>query len=261
MTMTTTGNELNNTQTESLVPISEVFGIVIQGEGSLAGTPTVFVRVGGCDYRCTWCDTMYAVDKKKYGDTWTKMSCSEILSSITILTKGQPILVTLSGGNPALFELGRLITEGRKQGYSFACETQGSIYKDWFEDLSNLTLSPKPPSSGETTDWDKLDRCVETKGWKILDSLGKVYQFISTLKVVVNDEDDYQYAKQVHERYSWVPFYISVCSETSGTTPFIRAKIADKYNEILSWLIRDQWYDCRLGFQQHTMIYGNQRGV
>jgi 7-carboxy-7-deazaguanine synthase len=40
--------------------ISEIFGPTIQGEGALVGKPTVFVRTGGCDYRCDWCDTVYA---------------------------------------------------------------------------------------------------------------------------------------------------------------------------------------------------------
>jgi 7-carboxy-7-deazaguanine synthase len=41
--------------------ISEIFGPTVQGEGPLVGRPTVFVRTGGCDYRCAWCDTLYAV--------------------------------------------------------------------------------------------------------------------------------------------------------------------------------------------------------
>ena len=43
------------------IRISEIFGPTIQGEGPLMGRPTVFVRTGGCDYRCRWCDTLYAV--------------------------------------------------------------------------------------------------------------------------------------------------------------------------------------------------------
>jgi 7-carboxy-7-deazaguanine synthase len=42
-------------------PVVEVFGPTIQGEGALAGLPTLFVRFGGCDYRCSWCDSLLAV--------------------------------------------------------------------------------------------------------------------------------------------------------------------------------------------------------
>ena len=43
--------------TARTIAISEIFGPTIQGEGALIGKPTVFVRTGGCDYRCSWCDT------------------------------------------------------------------------------------------------------------------------------------------------------------------------------------------------------------
>ena len=43
------------------IRISEIFGPTIQGEGPLIGRPSIFVRTGGCDYRCNWCDTLYAV--------------------------------------------------------------------------------------------------------------------------------------------------------------------------------------------------------
>ena len=45
----------------SALPVVEVFGPTIQGEGELAGVPTAFVRFGGCDYRCSWCDSLFAV--------------------------------------------------------------------------------------------------------------------------------------------------------------------------------------------------------
>lgn len=44
------------------LPVIEIFGPTVQGEGAEAGVPTHFLRLGGCDYRCAWCDTMYAVD-------------------------------------------------------------------------------------------------------------------------------------------------------------------------------------------------------
>ena len=46
----------------STIRVSEIFGPTIQGEGALIGQPTIFVRTGGCDYRCSWCGTMHAVD-------------------------------------------------------------------------------------------------------------------------------------------------------------------------------------------------------
>jgi len=81
--------------------ISEIFGPTVQGEGPLIGRPTVFVRTGGCDYRCAWCDTLYAVLPEHRGE-WRLMAPAEIERRIEELAGNDPVLVTLSGGNPAL---------------------------------------------------------------------------------------------------------------------------------------------------------------
>jgi 7-carboxy-7-deazaguanine synthase len=138
------------------IRISEIFGPTIQGEGALIGQPTVFVRTGGCDYRCIWCDTPHAVDSQ-YRDQWKPMSPAAIFGRIEELSGDKPLLVSLSGGNPAIQPLGGLIQLGKASGYKFALETQGSIAQDWFKDLDVLTLSPKPPSSTMKTDWAKFD--------------------------------------------------------------------------------------------------------
>src|SRR6056297_3759182 len=82
------------------IRVAEVFGPTIQGEGALIGVPTVFVRTGGCDFRCSWCDSLHAVDSS-YRDTWAAMSASEVLTRIEALSGAQPLMVSLSGGNPA----------------------------------------------------------------------------------------------------------------------------------------------------------------
>lgn len=84
-----------------MIAISEIFGPTIQGEGALIGMPTVFVRTGGCDFRCSWCDTLYAVEPR-FRNAWRSMSTDAILTEVNRLSGNEPILVTLSGGNPAL---------------------------------------------------------------------------------------------------------------------------------------------------------------
>src|SRR3954449_9550536 len=84
-----------------LIPIVEIFGPTIQGEGAEAGLATHFVRVGGCDYRCSWCDTMYAVDPATVRATARKLTSDDIVSELEHLP-GAPEWVTISGGNPAL---------------------------------------------------------------------------------------------------------------------------------------------------------------
>src|SRR6266566_8191152 len=114
---------IETTGTTRTIMVSESFGPTIQGEGSLIGRPTVFVRTGGCDYRCTWCDTLYAV-LPEYRDDWVPMTPAEIMARVNELAGGKPVLVSLSGGNPALQPLAPLIALGRERGHSFALETQ-----------------------------------------------------------------------------------------------------------------------------------------
>ena len=71
--------------------------------------------------------------------------------------------VTISGGNPALLkQLDALILLLKEHGVRAALETQGTVYQDWFTMINDLTISPKPPSSGMTTDFAKLDHIVSS---------------------------------------------------------------------------------------------------
>jgi 7-carboxy-7-deazaguanine synthase len=132
-------------------PVIEVFGATIQGEGAEAGMPTHFVRLGGCDYRCTWCDTMYAVDPALVRANAEGLSVDEILGRVADL-EGRPRWVTVSGGNPALHELADLVDGLHDAGFLVAAETQGSVWRPWLASLDRLTISPKPPSSGMATE-------------------------------------------------------------------------------------------------------------
>ena len=75
--------------------IAEIFGPTIQGEGALIGEATVFVRAGGCDYRCVWCDSPHAVDSA-YRETWAAMTSEEVWAEVLRLSGGQPLTVSIS---------------------------------------------------------------------------------------------------------------------------------------------------------------------
>lgn len=231
------------------IRISEIFGPTIQGEGALIGQPTVFVRTGGCDYRCRWCDTLHAVESKHRED-WKPMSAEEVLARVEKLSGGQPIMITLSGGNPAIQPLGKLIQLGKEKGYRFSMETQGSISQDWFSDLDVLTLSPKPPSSGMHTDWDVFDEC--------LNFAGKAPQI--ALKIVIFDEADYAYAKDAAMRYPDLPLYLQPGNhKVEGEADDLALK------ERMHWLIEmvnnDKFFKATILPQLHVMLWGNERGV
>lgn len=232
------------------IRISEIFGPTIQGEGALIGQPTVFVRTGGCDYRCSWCDTLHAVDST-YRHEWKPMSADEIMAQVDDLSGGKPLMVSLSGGNPAIQPLGALIDLGHAKGYRFALETQGSIAQDWFKDLDVLTLSPKPPSSGETTDWDKFDACLKAAGDK--PSIA--------LKIVIMDEADYNYARDAATRYPALPLYLQPANHTPNTDAIDTDGIMRKMKWLVEKVADDRWYEATLLPQLHTLIWGNEKGV
>jgi 7-carboxy-7-deazaguanine synthase len=242
-------------QRETTIRISEIFGPTIQGEGLLIGLPTVFVRTGGCDYRCSWCDTLHAVDSE-YRDQWAPMSVDAIWQDITQLSGGRPITVSLSGGNPAIQPLGGLIEKGHGEGYRFALETQGSVAKPWFSDLDYLVLSPKPPSSGMVTDWTVFDDCLSAAAGKP----------VVALKIVVFDDADYAYAKEAASRYPQLPVYLQPGNHTPPPPDDDNARIdLDGIMDRMLWLVEkvstDRWFDVRVLPQLHVLLWGNKRGV
>lgn len=197
------------------IPIAEIFGPTVQGEGSLAGRPTYFVRVGGCDFKCAWCDTGYAVNPEAVRGL-PRMTQGEIIAKLVdhVRANPGPKWLSISGGNPAMYELGKVVNEfqnmwGNDEGNYAAgyvtVETQGSKWKDWLRDVDALTISPKPPSSTmiNGTDFARFMRLANESGVQ------------KSLKVVVFDGADYEFAVRVHETYPLVPFYLS-CGTAMG---------------------------------------------
>jgi 7-carboxy-7-deazaguanine synthase len=241
------------------IRISEIFGPTIQGEGMLIGQPTVFVRTGGCDYRCSWCDTLHAVDSE-YRHNWLAMEVETIWGQVRHLSGGVPLTVSLSGGNPAIQPLGSLIRRGKQDGYRFAIETQGSVARDWFADLDFLVLSPKPPSSGMETDWNVLADCLKAAtgspsgGPRI------------GLKFVVFDDADYAFAKDAAARFPNLPVYLQPGNHTPPPPDDDDARIdLDGIMDRMLWLVDkvmdDRWFTATVLPQLHVLLWGNKRGV
>ncbi len=239
------------------IRISEIFGPTIQGEGPLIGRPTVFVRTGGCDYRCTWCDTLYAV-LPAYRNEWALMTPADIMARVEELAGGNPVLVSLSGGNPALQPLASFITLGRRNGHTFALETQGSLAQPWFAELDWMVLSPKPPSSGMATDWDAFEACLQAAS-------GRPH---SVLKIVIFDDADYTYARTVAARYPALPVYLQIGNPApltrTGGTVSDEADINDllrRFRWLVGKVTSDHWFAATVLPQLHVLTWGNKRGV
>lgn len=233
--------------------ISEIFGPTIQGEGALIGQPCLFVRAGGCDFRCDWCDTLYAVEPKYKAD-WQAMSAENILQTLQQLAK-KPMLVTLSGGNPALQDFSELIRLGGQQGFTFALETQGSVACDWFAELDYLVLSPKPPSSKMKNDEKKLAACLAA-------AMDKAH---CSLKLVVADKEDYLFARELADKYPQLPVYLQVCNPefpksnaNKETTDLLG--LAERQRWLSEMVCEDGWNNAIVLPQMHVWLWGNTAG-
>ena len=131
--------------TAGTIRVNEIFGPTIQGEGALIGQPTVFVRTGGCDYRCSWCDTLHAVDSA-YRDDWHPMTPQAILMQVDILSGGKPLMVSLSGGNPAIQPLGPLDPSGpARTATGLRWKPRAASPRDWFG--ASRSADPQPEAA------------------------------------------------------------------------------------------------------------------
>ncbi len=245
------------TRTEPTFPVIETFGATIQGEGALAGLPTHFVRFGGCDYRCSWCDSLYAVTPALVRAHGERLTADDIVDRIQALN-GAPEWVTLSGGNPALFDLGPLVTKLHGHGYTVAVETQGSRWADWLDRVDCLTVSPKPPSSRMVS----AAHDAETTTFMERASVDRVG---GALKIVVFDDADFDWACEFMQRWSGWPRYLSAGTDPPGhEEPPLETlrRIADRYR----WLCERVapaagLYNVRVLPQLHVVAWGHARAV
>lgn len=121
-----------------MLKVNEIF-YSLQGEGAYTGTPAVFVRLSGCNLKCPFCDTDF-----KQG---VEMDEYEIVDKVCDLSVKAP-LVVLTGGEPTLQYVTKLIDLLHENGYIVAMESNGTrrppFNVDW------LTISPKQQFVGET---------------------------------------------------------------------------------------------------------------
>nr|WP_263326795.1 7-carboxy-7-deazaguanine synthase QueE [Neobacillus sp. Marseille-Q6967] len=239
------------------IPVMEVFGPTIQGEGMVIGQKTMFVRTAGCDYSCSWCDSSFTWDgtgKKEI----RMMEAEEIWGELKKIGGNRFSFVTISGGNPALLkDLDRFITLLKDHQIKIGVETQGSRWQEWLYEIDELTISPKPPSSGMVTDFQVLDTILENL------EKNKSPQNVS-LKVVVFDDLDYEYAKKVHHRYPKVPFFLQVGNDSISTNDNQKLlnHLLEKYENLIDKVMLDEEMNhVKLLPQLHTLLWGNKRGV
>lgn len=249
-------------------PVVEIFGPTVQGEGALAGSPTLFVRFGGCDYHCSWCDSLIAVLPEEVRKNSVKMTAREITERLLQLcdNASSDLWVTLSGGNPALMPFDRDATPLpfmlKAYGFNVSVETQGSVWRPWLRSVDHLTISPKPPSSGMAT----VEHAARTETF-MLRAWMMPYERRS-IKIVVFDDTDYEWARafikqRIDNGEHWQTF-LSVGTDQVNLddTPSIHAGISERYR----WLCEQVAYDplfrtTKVLPQLHVIAWGAKRGV
>jgi len=222
--------------------ITEIFKSV-QGEGTRAGLPCVFVRLTGCNLRCTWCDTAYAFHGGK------KMSVEEVLVRVDELcgryaeqsgADADVPLVELTGGEPLLQEEIYPLAEALvARGYTVMIETSGEKFVGRLPDQVIKIVDVKCPDSGEADTFDE-------KNLQAVD--GK-----DELKFVLSTRRDYEFARGFVRQHGLAKrvrqvLFSPVFADPNGKWEGLEPRT------LAEWILADG-LPVRLGLQLHKFIW------
>ncbi len=242
-------NVMNKENKSHTMHVMEVYRS-IQGEGTLLGVPTTFVRFFACNLRCSWCDTKYSWSVRE-GGTWETLTPHEVAGRVHELGARH---VVLTGGEPTLQkELPTLAGLLKACGHHLTVETNTTIYPLDAVPLIDLwSLSPKLSSAGENY-----------LRYPIIE------QFLAGLrpeqqqwKFVVRDDTDEQLLRALLNRYpafSERQLPIILQPEGDNATPNYPAALGQ-----LAERVRDRFWDdyyVRVLPQMHVIIWGRRRWV
>jgi 7-carboxy-7-deazaguanine synthase len=216
--------------------ITEIFKS-IQGEGTRAGLPCIFIRLTGCNLRCTWCDTAYAF----HGGT--KQSIGEILDRVHKFAgegANRTTLVEITGGEPLLQpEAPALAEKLLAAGYTVMIETSGERPVSVLPRKVIKIVDVKCPDSGEPNTFDMAN--LEAMDQK------------DEIKFVISTRRDYEFARQftlenrLASRVAQVLFS-PVFSDPAGKWDGLNAR------DLAEWILADG-LPVRLGLQLHKFIW------
>lgn len=209
--------------------VCEIF-LSIQGESSFAGFPCVFVRLTGCNLRCSYCDTAYAFEEG------TDIELSEIRDKVKSF---EIKIVEITGGEPLLQkETYSLMRSLLDDGFRVLLETNGSMNIESLDNRVNVVLDLKTPSSNMS----------EKMYMRNLELLSEK----DDLKFVLSDREDYDWASDLIKKY-----------ELTEKTNVLLSPVFNVLDPaVLSgWMLNDR-LDVRLNLQLHKYIFKTgERGV
>ncbi len=222
--------------------ITEIFKS-IQGEGTRAGLPCVFVRLTGCNLRCGWCDTAYAFHGGK------KMTVEEVLARVDQLAEWRSSsqgftasvpLVELTGGEPLLQEeIYPLAEKLLAAGYTVLIETSGERHVGRLPKAVIKVVDVKCPDSGEADTFD-------IRNLEVLSESDEV-------KFVISTRRDYEFARdftQTHQLASRVRavLFSPVFEDPEGKWQGLQP------HTLVEWILADG-LPVRLGLQLHKFVW------
>lgn len=216
--------------------ITEIFKS-IQGEGTRAGLPCIFVRLTGCNLRCIWCDTEYAF----HGGT--RYTLDEVLDKVNSLAgegASRVSLVEITGGEPLLQpETPALAEKLLAAGYTVMIETSGERFIGVLPRDVIKIVDVKCPDSGEADTFDLAN----------LDAVGPGDE----IKFVIASRRDYDFARDFTERHQLAArvrqvLFSPVFADPAGRWPGLNAR------ELAEWILADG-LPVRLGLQLHKFIW------
>jgi 7-carboxy-7-deazaguanine synthase len=207
--------------------VCETF-VSIQGESSYAGLPCFFIRLTGCNLRCSYCDTTYA-----YHEGY-EAGVDGLINEV----RGSGIrLVEVTGGEPLLQEESLELVESLcEDGYSVLVETNGSMSISDIDDRAVTVLDIKTPGSGMSEEMD----------FNNLEMLGRQDE----VKFVITGRGDYEWCKGLIKEY-----------KLSGGKVLFSPAYGFLEPETLSVWILEDGLDVRLNLQLQRYLYGGRRGT
>lgn len=241
-----------------MIAVAEIFGPTIQGEGPNIGIKTLFVRVAGCDFKCSWCDSKFAWNKNENTILYTPKDLAERLMNLCKVSFTSNIVLT--GGNPCLYDFTEVIEILQDAGISIDVETQGSILPDWLLKVNNLIISPKAPSSKQPEVYDIILNWFRKK----IAIEAKV-----AIKIPIFDDIDFSFAHQYYNmitELAWdtnidVKLYLSVGNTNTTESGDISKRILLDYEKLINMVMNSNMEKVYILPQIHTLVWGNRQGV